>query len=129
MMKYIWAAAIFTFAFIAAFIYHSATCGCITAHINYFSAVPYTSMQKAKTKEALSMFYLVNKRYPETNEGLIPLIPEYLQRYPLDSWRIPIGYSKVSEREYKLFSVGQTCNLPWQEEHKKQKSIQVCLFR
>ncbi len=80
--------------------------------INVVPALDTASATKAKADietidQSVQRYYLDNRRYPTTEEGLAVLQP-YLRRIPNDPWNRPYGYAAPGPdgRPYAITSLG-----------------------
>lgn len=80
--------------------------------INVVPALDTATETKAKADIAMidqgvERYYLDNRRYPTTQEGLAVLQP-YLRRIPNDPWNRPYGYTVpgANGRPYQIISLG-----------------------
>lgn len=63
-----------------------------------------------KTVEAaLKQFYFDTGAYPTTEQGLVVLVPKYIEKAPLDGWKRELFYYSpgVNGHDYEIVSIGK----------------------
>lgn len=58
---------------------------------------------------ALKSYYFEKGAYPTTAEGLLPLVPKFLEEVPTDGWKRPFQYYSpgTSGHEFEIISLGK----------------------
>jgi len=59
-------------------------------------------------EQALQDYNFTTGSYPTTEQGLAPLVPQYLKRIPLDGWKRPFAYASPAAGglPYEIVSMG-----------------------
>lgn len=63
-----------------------------------------------KTVEAaLKQFYFDTGAYPTTEQGLVVLVPKYIEKAPLDGWKRELFYYSpgVNGNDFEIVSIGK----------------------
>lgn len=60
-------------------------------------------------ERALKSYYLQTGAYPTTSEGIAPLVPQFLEKMPLDGWKREFTYFHPGQqgREFEIVSRGK----------------------
>lgn len=84
------------------------------AAINLVGAADKARVNQSKTsiktiESALKQYYFTHGRYPTSEFGLNALVPDYLEKTPLDGWKQPFAYFSPggAGRDFEIISLGK----------------------
>ncbi|TVQ61541.1 MAG: type II secretion system protein GspG [Phycisphaerales bacterium] len=93
------------------------------AAVNLVGASDRAREQQTKTsikmiESALKQYYFTHGRYPTSEEGLMTLVPDYLESQPLDAWKRPFVYFSpgTGGRDFEIISLGRDGNADTEDD-------------